>query len=85
MAGDLIVRRDERTATLVYDIPDLNVKSLVVRSDGLFARSDDRTSFIGAMTQALLEDLEACDRFYVTCMDGNRVKRTSEARLLKEC
>jgi hypothetical protein len=84
MARDLIVRREERIATLVYDAPDLNLKSLVVRSDGLFARSREILHFIGDMTPALAEDLGMCERFYVVVMDGPRVAKTSEARLQKE-
>lgn len=84
MARDLIVRRGENIATLVHDEPDLKVKTLVVLSDGLYARSDVGTVFVGQLTQALKEDLEACDRCYVVFMQGYRVIKTSEARLLKE-
>ncbi len=84
MARDLIIRTDERIATLVHDEPDLKVKSLVVLSDGLYARSDDGLFIIGQLTHALKEDLERCDRCYVVLMQGYRVMRTTEARLQKE-
>lgn len=84
MARDLIVRRGEQTATLVHDEPDLKVKTLVVNTDGLYARSDVGTFFIGQLTHALREDLGECDRCYVVLMQGYRVIKTSEARLLKE-
>jgi hypothetical protein len=84
MARDLIVRTDERIATLVHDEPHLKVKSLVVLSDGLYARSDDGLFIIGQLTRALQEDLERCDRCFVVLMQGCRVMKTTEARLQKE-
>jgi ABC-type Na+ transport system ATPase subunit NatA len=84
MARDLIVRKDERVVTFVHDEPGLKVETLVVFSDGLYARSDDGTFIIGQLTHALKEDLMVCDRCIVVLMQGFRVVRTSEARLLKE-
>lgn len=85
MARDLIIAKDGKTtATLVHDEPDLKVKSLVVHSDGLYARTDGGLVPVGQLTRALMEDLACCDRCYVVAMDGNRVLRTTEARLQKE-
>nr|WP_250807894.1 hypothetical protein [Neorhizobium tomejilense] len=84
MARDFIVRTGERIATLVHDEPDLKVKTLVVASDGLYTRTDDGDFPIGTLTQALRQDLAACDHCYVVFMQDNRVMKTTEARLLKE-
>lgn len=83
MARDLIVRADERIATLVHDEPTLKVKSLVVLPDGLYARSENGSFLIGHLTHALKEDLERCDRCFVVLMQGDRVMKTTEARLIQ--
>ncbi|MBY3151053.1 hypothetical protein HFO56_01340 [Rhizobium laguerreae] len=82
MARDLIVRNG--IATLVHDEPDLKVKSLVVHSDGLYARSDDGLAVLGQITPALKKDLDGCDLCFVVLMQGHRVMKTTKARLQKE-
>jgi hypothetical protein len=89
LAKDIIVRKDEGIVTLVHDEAGLTVKSLIVLSDGLFARSDDGLFFIGHLTPAIREDMDHCDRAFVVLMseetdDDHRVIRTTKARLEKE-
>lgn len=70
-------------ATLVHDEPNLKVRSMVLMSEELFARSNAGLTKLGRLSSESLADLLACRSFVVVEMEGDRVAETRRVRLFR--